>query len=100
MATTEERLEALESGLEMVGLATKEVLTLTEASVFLGLSKSWIYKMTATKQIPHYKPSGKYCYFQRTELEAWAMQNRVSTVDEIEQAAQAYCLKGKGGQHV
>ena len=38
--------------------AVKEVLTTAEASAYLGLSESYIYKLTSLKQIPHYKPNG------------------------------------------
>ena len=34
--------------------AVKEVLTTAEASAYLGLSESYIYKLTSLKQIPHY----------------------------------------------
>ena len=76
---------------------TKEVLTSDEAARYLGISKSYLYKLTMRQLIPHYKPLGKMCYFNRQELEAWLQANRVSTSEEIEQKAQAYCLK-KGGK--
>ena len=76
---------------------TKEVLTSDEAARYLGISKSYLYKLTMRQLIPHYKPLGKMCYFNRQELEAWLQANRVSTSEEIEQEAQAYCLK-KGGK--
>ena len=47
---------------------TKEVLTSDEAAVYMGVSKSYLYKLTMRKQIPHYKPMGKMCYFNRAEL--------------------------------
>lgn len=75
---------------------TKEVLTSDEASRYLGISKSYLYKLTMSKQIPHYKPMGKMCYFNRLELEAWLQSNRVATEAEINSRAQSYCLK-KGG---
>lgn len=75
---------------------TKEVLTSVEAARYLGISKSYLYKLTARQQIPHYKPMGKICYFNRKELEAWLQTNRVSTADEINDKAAAYCNK-KGG---
>ena len=73
---------------------TKEVLTSDEASRYMGISKSYLYKLTMRQQIPHYKPMGKMCYFNRHELEQWLQGNRVSTHDEISQRAQAYCMKG------
>ena len=75
---------------------TKEVLTSDEAAKYMGVSKSYLYKLTMRQQIPHYKPMGKMCYFNRLELEQWLQSNRVSTSTEISQQAQAYCMK-KGG---
>ena len=97
---TKERLKTVENSVKMAGLATKEVLTFEEAAMFIGFSKSYLYKLTCKKQIPHYKPAGKMCYFNRLELEAWLQQNRVSTTEEIEGKAQAYCMdKKRGGSH-
>lgn len=75
---------------------TKEVLTSDEAAKYMGVSKSYLYKLTMRQQIPHYKPRGKMCYFNRAELEQWLQSNRVSTSTEISQQAQAYCMM-KGG---
>ena len=75
---------------------TKEVLTSDEAAKYMGVSKSYLYKLTMRQKIPHYKPMGKMCYFNRAELEGWLQENRVATADEISQQAQAYCMK-KGG---
>lgn len=74
----------------------KEVLTSDEAARYLGISKSYLYKLTMRQQIPHYKPMGKMCYFNREELESWLQSNRIATGDEISQQAQTYCMK-KGG---
>lgn len=76
---------------------TKEVLTSDEAAQYMGISKSYLYKLTMRQQIPHFKPMGKMCYFNRVELESWLQSNRVATTDEISQQAQAYCTK-KGGR--
>lgn len=76
---------------------TKEVLTTDEAARYLGVSKSYLYKLTMQQKIPHYKPLGKMCYFNRQELEQWLQSNRIATGDEISHKAQNYCMK-KGGQ--
>ena len=76
---------------------TKEVLTSEEAARYMGLSMSYLYKLTMQHRIPHYKPMGKLCYFNRLELESWLQSNRIATEDEISQQAQAYCMK-KGGK--
>lgn len=59
----------------------KEVLTTTEASSYLGISESYLYKLTSMKQIPHYKPNGKLMYFNRLELCDWAMKNQVQPAE-------------------
>lgn len=75
---------------------TKEVLTTRETAQYMGISLSYLYKLTMRNQIPHFKPMGKICYFNRLEIEQWLQNNRVSTEDEISQKAQAYCIQ-KGG---
>lgn len=73
---------------------TKEVLTSEEAARYMGISKSYLYKLTMRQQIPHYKPMGKMCYFNRAELETWLQNNRVATSEEINKRANNYCMKG------
>lgn len=60
-------------------LAAKNVLTFNDVALLTGFSKSHLYKLTSTHQIPHYKPSGKNIYFDRKEVEDWLKQNRVYT---------------------
>ena len=79
-----------------VSLNTKEVLTTDEAASYMGVSMRYLYKLTMRKKIPHYKPMGKMCFFNRKEIEMWLQANRVATDEELSQDAQAYCIK-KGG---
>lgn len=72
-------------------ISTKRVLNFKEAVVYTGLSASYLYKLTAERKIPHSKPAGKMLFFDRAELEAWLMRNRVPTAAEINDQAQAYC---------
>lgn len=89
----QEQLDRIEASL----LNQKNILTFDEAAKFTGLSKSYLYKLTSANKIPFYRPSGKLLYFQREELETWLLQNRVSTSDELENKAQAYCMSNKIG---
>lgn len=74
---------------------TKEVLTTDEAAKYLGVSLSCLYKWTMSRQIPHYKsPTGKMCFFNRKEIEAWMMSCKVATQEELEQQAQTLSRKG------
>jgi excisionase family DNA binding protein len=64
-------------------LSNKQILSISEASAFTGLATSYLYKLTSTQEIPHYKPRGKMLYFDRSELEAWLKQNRVNSHTDI-----------------
>ena len=66
----------------------KEILTLSEAAAFLGLTKSALYKMTHLQTIPYFKPSNKLVYFERTELLNWVRQNPISSKAQIREEAQ------------
>lgn len=87
-----ERLSAIEN---YSLLAAKRVLTLSDVSVLTGLSKSHLYKMTCTHQIPYYRPNGKQIYFDREEVEAWMKRGRVATIEESERQAAVYMANGK-----
>lgn len=73
---------------------TKEVLTSDEVARYMGISKSYLYKLTMRKEIPHYKPMGKMCYYNRKEIEQWLQTNRCATDAEIQERANLYCMKG------
>ncbi len=88
----EKTLEMRVEELERMLFLTKNVLSFDEASIFLNLSKSYLYKLTSGNLIPHYKPQGKMLYFEKSELEAWLRQNPVKTKTQIEQEAQKYVL--------
>ena len=72
-----------------------EIFNFNDACTFLNYSKSYLYKLTYSRQIEHYKPNGKKIYFKRSDLEAWLLRNRVKTADEIEQEAIDYSMKKK-----
>lgn len=78
-------------------LGAKNVLNFDDVVLLTGLSKSHLYKLTCTRQIPHYKPNGKQVYFDRAEVEAWMRQNRVNTQLEADQQAIDYVVTGKKG---
>lgn len=76
-------------------LAAKSMFGLEEASLFLNMSKSFLYKMTYRHEIPFYRPNGKQIYFDRKELEDWMRRNRVATKEEIEESATNYLVTGR-----
>ena len=94
-AMTQEEIKQTAGELaDRVIFTTKEVLTSDEAAKYMGISKSYLYKLTMRREIPHYKPMGKVCYFNRKELEGFLQGNRVATAAEISSKAQSYCMKG------
>jgi len=68
----------------------KNILSFEEASIFLNLSKSYLYKLTSGGLIPHYKPQGKMLYFEKSELEEWLRQNPIKNKQEIMDLAATY----------
>ena len=67
-----ERLDRLEKLL----IGRKEVLTFDEASDYTGISRSYLYKLTASRKIPHSKPNGKMVFFDKKKLVDWLLQNK------------------------
>ncbi|WP_437395273.1 helix-turn-helix transcriptional regulator [Flagellimonas lutimaris] len=75
-----ERLDRLERLL----MANKEVLTFDETCDYTGISRSYLYKLTAAGQIPHSKPNGKLIFFEREKIVRWLLQNQRKPLLESE----------------
>lgn len=69
---------------------SKEIFNLEEAAVFLGMTKSQLYKLTHRRTIPFYKPTGKLVVFVRQELIDWVKASREATTEEIDALAQSH----------
>ena len=72
---------------------TKEVFTVNETCSYMGVSESYLYKLTSSRRIPFYKPTGKLIYFKREEVIDWLLSNRISTQSEIDMQANLWYLK-------
>ena len=70
-----------------------ELITLEEAARFLGFKKSYLYKLTSTKQLPFYQYGGRGIAFDPAALQAWRAARLQYIPTQAEQAAQAaaYC---------
>lgn len=90
-----DKLSEIANKLDEQNLLQKTVLTFNEACSYLDVSQSHLYKLTSTRQIPHFCPQGKKLYFNRTELDAWLQRNRQSTNDEIEQEVNEKLFKSR-----
>lgn len=90
IVSLDERLDRLERLL----ISNKKVLTFDEASDYTGISKSYLYKLTASAKVPHSKLR-KLIFFDRVELDQWLLQNRIKTQQELADEANYYTLKKK-----
>ncbi|MCF0203309.1 MAG: helix-turn-helix domain-containing protein [Bacteroidaceae bacterium] len=84
MKELEEKLDRIE---RYNLLAAKRALLIDDVALLTGWSKCYIYKLTCTHEIPHYKPNGKTIYFDKEEIEEYLLKGRVATKLEVAMAA-------------
>jgi len=87
---TEQQYKELQQRLETVEnilFLGKEVLNLEEAAIFLGITKSSLYKMTDEQTIPFYRPRGDLVYFEKKDLLAWLRKNKIMSKEEVDLVA-------------
>lgn len=66
-----------------IAYTIKEFYTIDEASKYLGLSKSTVYKITSNRELTYYKPNGKSIFIKRDDLLKWINRHPVRSMDEI-----------------
>jgi len=98
-------LSELQELKKLTVLSAKQALTMSDTALLTGLSKSTLYKLVCSRQIPYYKSQGgKLTYFDKDEVNSWMLQHRVKTADELETEAITYTVTGKhskkGGKNV
>ncbi len=62
---------------EKLELDNNGFLNSNEASLYLDISKSYMYRLTMDNTIPFYKPNGKKLYFKKIDLDNWLNSKRV-----------------------
>jgi excisionase family DNA binding protein len=77
------RVVELEKQLHIHNLLQKELLSLDEAVLLTGVSKSCIYKWISTRKLPHFKPSGKLVFVKREDLYEFITRSRYSSKLEL-----------------
>ena len=70
--------------LERLLIANKEVLTFEETCDFMGISRSYLYKLTSAVEIPHSKPNGKLLFFEKRKIVDWLLRNGREPKQEVE----------------
>lgn len=83
------------SKIEKLLLGTKKVFNFEELVEYTGLSRSYLYKLTASGTIPFSKPSGKVLFFDKDRIDQWLLENANETNAEIELKASKYILNKK-----
>ncbi|WP_165021186.1 helix-turn-helix domain-containing protein [Dysgonomonas sp. ZJ279] len=82
----EKRLDKIESLL----IGQKDVFTFDECCQYTGISKTYMYKLTCSNRVPHFKPHGKTIYFSKSEIDNWLLKNPIKTTEQLEQEAATY----------
>lgn len=87
----EERLDRIERLL----VVNKKVLTFEEACDYTGISRSYLYKLTSSREIPFSKPNGKIIFFSKEKLDSWLLQKSKKSNRELQNEALSYISKSK-----
>ena len=82
-----EKLNNLET---LLVSSVKQILTVEDLSNYTGFSRSYIYKLVHKSIIPYSKPNGKTLFFQKNEIDEWLLQNKSSSISQLEQKANSY----------
>ena len=76
----EEKLFHIENSIQKLSLAVKTILSHEEAAEFLNMKPSYLYKLTARKEIRFFCPLGKLNYFHKSDLEDFLLRNEIPAI--------------------
>jgi len=79
--------------IERIVRGNKKVLSFDEACEYSGISRSYMYKLTARGEIPFSKPRGKLIYFDKDKLDQWLLSHQSKSKDEIQNEALDYVFR-------
>lgn len=66
--------------------SSKEILTVKETALYLGVSTKQVYNLRKEGRLTSYKPDGTV-YFKREEVVKYALTNERKSVSELEYIA-------------
>lgn len=69
--------------------------TLPEAAEYLGIKRSFLYKLTSQGRIPYFKPTGGKLYFTQEDLDSYLYRNRRAADYELQDRAEAALIGGR-----
>ena len=73
----------------------KAILNADELCLLLGISKTYLYRLTSTGKIKYYRPFGKLMYFDKEEVLRTIKQNPIESQRDIMGKATNYLLTSK-----
>ncbi|MDV7188460.1 helix-turn-helix domain-containing protein [Lutibacter sp. TH_r2] len=71
-----------------------EIMSLNQLCKYYDFHKSFIYKLTSNREIPHYK-KGKRLVFKKDEINTWLLENKIKTMDDLQREATLYSIRKK-----
>ncbi|WP_418139574.1 helix-turn-helix domain-containing protein [Oceanimonas smirnovii] len=93
-----QEIQQMKLMLKKQAINNKILLSAEECAEMLGLSVSYIYRLTSENRIKHYKPLGKKIFFNRDEVLDWVLSHRISTDTELAQEVEARAKKVRDGR--
>ena len=80
----EEVLKELEEIKKYSLLSAKEMLSVEDLSLLIGMKPSYIHKLVQQKRLPYSKPFGKQIYFKKAEINR-VLENKDSRIPSIDE---------------
>ena len=79
----QELQQTLKKIYQKVRIQANMPMTIEDACKYLDLKKSYMYKLTSTNKIIHYRSEGKKIYFKRSDLNKYAFKHKIKTANGI-----------------
>ena len=91
----EEVMKVFKANIKALKKPQKEILPFDEAALYLGFSKSHLYKLTSQGEITFSKRSKKI-YFERTNLDEFLLANKIDGLVNLKEKANDFLTQKKG----
>lgn len=90
-----EREKELQQLADLLGIYSKDILSFKEAARYMGVSESFLYKLSSSRKISHSKPNNKLIFFRKEDLNNWLLQNPIRTANEAQKDIESYLSRNK-----
>ena len=88
-------LQAIRKEITAIKQSRKEIYTIKEAAIAIGVSYSYMSKLVSGNQIPHSKPTGKLIFIRKVDLYDFTSKNHISSNDEIDSLVANFLVQKK-----